>query len=503
MEKMRPSPSAPGAQATQSTTSAKNRSGHSQGNAGAGDFLGLLSALGQTMLPGGVEADLLSSSTGTETADTGTQPQNALFSTGNGAVPTDMMSLFALQAGFAGGQAAPSSGATASLPVGTAMQAPVGTLAIGANGVALTSGSGTSPLGLVANPMVPLPVSGTTGASVSPLPLGIATSTAVDTLAIGSRGVTVASSGGELGLVAQTAALDGTAEVQADQGRGVAGAAGTKATPASRLGGITTAAVNLRSSTDLRQDPLERQVSSAALVSAVQAAATGVDTPRDPLAGGVGGGQHSSASGMAPLSSSTPPPIVLSGQEGLLGSQGQGAARGGEGRGTSGQGADNRGLLDAVGSVAEPANLGDNPMFDLAAALPAEDAVAEQVSYWVNQNIQNAELTVEHNGHPVEVTVSLSGTEAHVSFRSDQNETRALLDASMGQLRDLLESQGLTLSGMTVGDSASQGNQDNPGGQRDNPRGARQTTTVQASAPMEGVRRSSGAVSDKAVDIFV
>lgn len=49
----------------------------------------------------------------------------------------------------------------------------------------------------------------------------------------------------------------------------------------------------------------------------------------------------------------------------------------------------------------------------------AEDRVAEQVAYWVNQKTQNAELTLQRDGHPVEVSVSLSGNEAHVSFRGD------------------------------------------------------------------------------------
>lgn len=455
MEKMRPSPLAPGAQATQGTTSAKSRGSHGQGNAVPGDFLGMLSALGQTMLPIGPEADLLAPDTGTErAADTSTNP--------HGAMPTDMMSLLALQAGFAGGQAVPISDTVASLP---------------------TAGSSA----MQATPASVLP---------SLLPTG-------NFLAIGSRGVTLASSGGELGLVAQTAALDGAAETQADQGLGVASAAGKKATPSPRFSGATTANLHLRATTDFRQEPLDRQVSSAALASVLQAAATGAVAQRDPLAAGAGG-QHPGASGATPFATQTP--LGLSGQEGFFASQGQGqgANRGGDGRGgASGQGAEAGGWQTAVGSVAEPAHLGDNPFADLAAALPAEDAVAEQVSYWVSQNIQNAELTVDHDGHPVEVMVSLNGNEAHVSFRSDQDETRALLDASTAQLRDLLESQGLTLSGMTVGHSASQSNRDNNGSQRDNPRGARQTTTVQASTPVDGTRRSSGLISDKAVDVFV
>ena len=493
MEKMRPSPLAPGAQATQGTTSAKSRGSHGQGNAVPGDFLGMLSALGQTMLPIGPEADLLAPDTGTErAADTSTNPQSTLFAAAatqpHSAMPPDMMSLLALQAGFAGGQAVPISDTVASLPTA------------GSSAMQATPASVLPSLLPTGNFLAQATQQGITQTTLPPL---AASAVAVDTLAIGSRGVTLASSGGELGLVAQTAALDGAAETQADQGLGVASAAGKKATPSPRFSGATTANLHLRATTDFRQEPLDRQVSSAALASVLQAAATGAVAQRDPLAAGAGG-QHPGASGATPFATQTP--LGLSGQEGFFASQGQGqgANRGGDGRGgASGQGAEAGGWQTAVGSVAEPAHLGDNPFADLAAALPAEDAVAEQVSYWVSQNIQNAELTVDHDGHPVEVMVSLNGNEAHISFRSDQDETRALLDASMAQLRDLLESQGLTLSGMTVGHSASQSNRDNNGSQRDNPRGARQTTTVQASTPVDGTRRSSGLISDKAVDVFV
>ncbi len=44
----------------------------------------------------------------------------------------------------------------------------------------------------------------------------------------------------------------------------------------------------------------------------------------------------------------------------------------------------------------------------------AEEPMADQVAYWVNQNTQNAEMTLEHDGQPVQVSVSLSGNEAHV-----------------------------------------------------------------------------------------
>jgi len=124
------------------------------------------------------------------------------------------------------------------------------------------------------------------------------------------------------------------------------------------------------------------------------------------------------------------------------------------------------------------------------------------VAYWVNQKTQNAELTLNRDGQPVEVSVTLSGNEAHVSFRSDQPQTRELLDKSMAQLSELLRSEGLVLSGMSVGTSAGQrehgGGSDQPG-QREGTRQARVTAAAPSgSAPL--LRTGS---TDRAVDVFV
>ncbi|WCM88986.1 flagellar hook-length control protein FliK [Acidovorax sp. NCPPB 3576] len=100
---------------------------------------------------------------------------------------------------------------------------------------------------------------------------------------------------------------------------------------------------------------------------------------------------------------------------------------------------------DGTGVLVDPSQVG------------AEDQIAEQVAYWVHQKTQNAELTIDREGQPVEVMVSLSGNEAHVTFRSDQANTREWLDSSAAQLRDLLRSEGLELSGVTVGQSGRDG----------------------------------------------
>ena len=138
------------------------------------------------------------------------------------------------------------------------------------------------------------------------------------------------------------------------------------------------------------------------------------------------------------------------------------AARGAEssaggrpGEGPAGGGA----WSDGSGGVSplEPGNTDSPAAFVDPGAAGAEEQVADQVAYWVNQKTQNAELTLNRDGQPVEVSVSLSGNEAHVTFRSDQAQTRELLDQSMAQLRELLRGEGLVLSGMSVGTSALDG----------------------------------------------
>lgn len=198
--------------------------------------------------------------------------------------------------------------------------------------------------------------------------------------------------------------------------------------------------------------------------------------------------------------------VVASVAEGLLSPVA--SARGGEGAdagGRTGEGRSSAGAwLDSGGGSApvEPGSLDGASVFADPAQAGVEEQVAEQVAYWVNQKTQNAELTLNRDGQPVEVSVSLSGNEAHVTFRSDQPQTRELLDRSMAQLSELLRSEGLVLSGMSVGTSA--GQRDDAGGaerqgQRD---GARQAKVV-AAAPTGTASLLRGGAPDRAVDVFV
>lgn len=133
----------------------------------------------------------------------------------------------------------------------------------------------------------------------------------------------------------------------------------------------------------------------------------------------------------------------------------------------------------------------------------AEEYVTDQVAYWVNQKTQNAELTLDRDGQPVEVSVSLSGNEAHVTFRSDQSETRDLLDRSMAQLSDLLRSEGLVLSGMSVGTSAGDGAGANNAGQPRNREGTRQSQVVSSAPAGNAAAPKVGGATDRTVDVYV
>jgi hypothetical protein len=136
--------------------------------------------------------------------------------------------------------------------------------------------------------------------------------------------------------------------------------------------------------------------------------------------------------------------------------------------------------------------------------LSMESMVADKVSYWVTQGIQNAELKLDgFGGETVEVSISLKGSEAHIDFRTDQPEIRQILEGAVTHLKDLLKNEGLLLSGVSVGTSG----QDGAGQQeRRNRPGARQaaitTTEAGSTQSLQSLQRISQAAG-RAVDLFV
>ena len=90
----------------------------------------------------------------------------------------------------------------------------------------------------------------------------------------------------------------------------------------------------------------------------------------------------------------------------------------------------------------------------------ADGEFSEQVNYWIGQDIQKAELTLDGLGlSPVEVSISMQGNEAQVVFRTDEAQTRDALSNASQQLQEALSRQGVALAGVSVGTSNSGGAQ--------------------------------------------
>lgn len=137
--------------------------------------------------------------------------------------------------------------------------------------------------------------------------------------------------------------------------------------------------------------------------------------------------------------------------------------------------------------------------------LTTEMRVAEQVSYWIGRGAQNAELEVEGLGEgPVKVSIELQGQEARVEFRADQAQTRQVLQDAMPHLRELLEREGLVLSGMSVGTSGSERGDAGQSGQ--GRQGGRQgqagVPELPAVALVAATNRATP-LSGRSVDLFV
>jgi flagellar hook-length control protein FliK len=110
-----------------------------------------------------------------------------------------------------------------------------------------------------------------------------------------------------------------------------------------------------------------------------------------------------------------------------------------------------RAQLDSTQTV-QGASASDSGMMS-----EGEQHVAEDLKFWASRNIQNAEFKLEGwEDASVQVRVSLQGTSANVEFLTDHADSRALLANSQDELKQLLEQQGLMLSGVSVGGSMSQ-----------------------------------------------
>jgi len=139
-----------------------------------------------------------------------------------------------------------------------------------------------------------------------------------------------------------------------------------------------------------------------------------------------------------------------------------------------------------------------------ATGLTPEMRVAEQVSYWVARGVQNAELVLDGLGEGrVKVSIELQGQEARVEFRADQAQTRQVLEGAVAHLRELLEREGLVLSGMTVGTSGSQGSAAREQQSRPGQRQARVAVPETLAVGGAGTNARATPLAGRAVDLFV
>ena len=151
-------------------------------------------------------------------------------------------------------------------------------------------------------------------------------------------------------------------------------------------------------------------------------------------------------------------------------------------------------------------DLGQSLSGQESAPAEREQEVSEQVAFWVHQKVQNASLSIQHEGKPIQVQVQLNGQEAHVRFAADDEQARQLLADGQSQLRELLEAQGLNLSGVSV--DAGGAHQHGAGGQSDDgqraqARSARVAVNA-ADLPVDALNtRQVSRAAQTGVDLFV
>lgn len=163
------------------------------------------------------------------------------------------------------------------------------------------------------------------------------------------------------------------------------------------------------------------------------------------------------------------------------------------------------GGADAVFGVPGPADVWSaSPTYAVAqaSAVVPEAKLAETVSYWVTQGVQQAELTLDGLGDaPVQVHISLDGDQARVDFRTAQVDLRQAIEGSTSQLKNLLASQGLQLLGLSVGLSQQRQAPGDQGAVR--PTRVRQTRVAHVEAVAAAAVRAPSLTVGAALDLFV
>jgi len=152
------------------------------------------------------------------------------------------------------------------------------------------------------------------------------------------------------------------------------------------------------------------------------------------------------------------------GTGGFAGGASQGQERGhqGESRGADGSATGVNALgfapaaagAEGTGSFAAASTFGTDGQPIAAGMVMTPDEWLAATTASINpRSLQTAEMTVDAFGAPVDVKISLNGSEAEVAFQSDQADTRALLGGAVSDLQNLLQQEGLLLAGVSVGGS--------------------------------------------------
>jgi flagellar hook-length control protein FliK len=109
-------------------------------------------------------------------------------------------------------------------------------------------------------------------------------------------------------------------------------------------------------------------------------------------------------------------------------------------------------LSSGLSGAVSTGGITDTGLYGSAAQF--QSVVAQEVAYYVSQDVQSAEMKLEGvGGGPVEVSINVQGKEAQVVFRTDELQTREMLEGATAQLTDMLQQQGVVLTGVFVGSS--------------------------------------------------
>ncbi len=152
-----------------------------------------------------------------------------------------------------------------------------------------------------------------------------------------------------------------------------------------------------------------------------------------------------------------------------------------------------------------PTGAGATSQATVDAPSPTDSLVAEKVAYWISNDVQNAQMKLDGIGDkPVEVSIRMQGNEAHIAFRTDELQAQAALESASAHLKDLLQREGLVLSGVSVGSSGANGSGGAGDPQSGARQGVRQQATVVASVQSPAsADRGAGRATGSALDLFV